>query len=62
MKRLIYDLYYADKITQEVAVKLLNKWSENYNKRKYQNMKKISRTKLYKMERRYVKSYKKTSR
>ena len=40
MKRLIYDLYYADKITQEVAMKLLDKWSENYNKRKYQNMKK----------------------
>ena len=35
MKRLIYDLYYADKITQEVATKLLDKWSENYNKRKY---------------------------
>ena len=35
MKRLIYDLYYADKITQEVAIKLLDKLSENYNKRKY---------------------------
>ena len=35
MKRLIYDLYYADKITQEVAMKLLDKCSENYNKRKY---------------------------
>ena len=35
MKRLIYDLYYADKITQEVAMKLLDKWSENYKKRKY---------------------------
>ena len=35
MKRLIYDLYYADEITQEVAAKLLDKLSENYNKRKY---------------------------
>ena len=35
MKRLIYDLYYADKITKEVAIKLLDKWSYNYNKRKY---------------------------
>ncbi len=35
MKRLIYDLYYADKITQDIAIKLLDKWSENYNKRKY---------------------------
>ena len=29
MKRLIYDLYYADKITKEVAILLLDKWSEN---------------------------------
>ena len=35
MKRLIYDLYYADEITQDVAIKLLDKWSYNYNKRKY---------------------------
>ena len=35
MKRLIYDLYYADKIPQDVAIKLLDKWTENYNKRKY---------------------------
>ena len=35
MKRIIYDLYYADKITKEIAIKLFNKWSENYNKRKY---------------------------
>ena len=26
MKRLIYDLYYADEITKEVAMKLLDKW------------------------------------
>ena len=35
MKRLIYDLYYTDKITKEVAILLLDKWTENYNKRKY---------------------------
>ena len=35
MKRLINDLYYADKITEEVAVLLLDKWSYGYNKRKY---------------------------
>ena len=35
MKRLIYALYYADKITKEVAILLLDKWSYGYNKRKY---------------------------
>ena len=35
MKRLIYDLYYAEKITQDVAIKLLDKWSYGYNKRKF---------------------------
>ena len=35
MKRLIYDLYYADKITKKVAMLLLDKWSYGYNKRKY---------------------------
>ena len=35
MKRLIYDLYYADKITKEITIMLLDKWTENYNKRKY---------------------------
>ena len=34
MKRLIYDLYYADEITKEVAIKLLDKWSYGYNKRR----------------------------
>ena len=34
MKRLIYDLYYADEITKEVAMKLLDKWSYGYNKRR----------------------------
>jgi len=34
MKRLIYDLYYADKITKEVAMKLLDKWSYGYNKKR----------------------------
>tara|TARA_R100000315_G_scaffold58708_1_gene33990 strand:- start:728 stop:835 length:108 start_codon:yes stop_codon:yes gene_type:complete len=35
MKRLIYDLYYQDKITKEVALLLLDKWSCGYNKRKF---------------------------
>ena len=35
MKRLIYDLYYANEISQDVAIMLLEKWNENYNKRKY---------------------------
>ena len=35
MRRLIYDLYYADEITQDIAIKLLDKLNENYNKRKY---------------------------
>ena len=34
MKRLIYDLYYKNEITEEVAIKLLEKWSYGYNKRK----------------------------
>ena len=35
MKRLIYDLYYANEITMDVALKLLDKWSYNRDKRKY---------------------------
>ena len=35
MKRLIYELYYKGKITEEVALLLLDKWSYGYNKRKY---------------------------
>jgi hypothetical protein len=35
MKRLIYDLFYSDKITKEVAIQLLDKWTEGYNKRRY---------------------------
>ena len=34
MKRLIYDLYYTDEITKEVEIKLLDKWSYGYNKRR----------------------------
>ena len=34
MRRLIYDMYYADEITQAVAVKLLNKLEELSNKKK----------------------------
>jgi len=35
MKRLIYDLFYAGEITKEVAIKLLDKWSYNRDKKKY---------------------------
>ena len=35
MKRLIYDLFYADKITMDVAIQLLDKWSYGRNKRQY---------------------------
>ena len=35
MKRLIYDLYYANEISKDIAIMLLEKWTENYNKRKY---------------------------
>ena len=35
MKRLIYDLFYADEITMDVAIKLLDKWSQNRDKKQY---------------------------
>ena len=35
MKRLIYDLFYSDKITKEVAIQLLDKWSYGRNKKRY---------------------------
>ena len=35
MKRLIYDLYYADEITVEVAEKLLNKLIKYLEKKRY---------------------------
>ena len=34
MRRLIYDLYYADEINVEIAIKLLDKLEQIRNKRK----------------------------
>ena len=34
MRRLIYDMYYADEISVEIAEKLLNKLEQIRNKRK----------------------------
>ena len=34
MRRLIYDLYYADEISVDIAIKLLNKLEQIRNKRK----------------------------
>ena len=46
MRRLIYDMYYRDEITQDVAMKLLDKLSEIRDKKRYQYDK---RTKITKM-------------
>ena len=35
MRRLIFDMYYADEITQEVAMKLLDKLEEIKDKKRY---------------------------
>tara|TARA_R110002020_G_C16111829_1_gene759596 strand:+ start:675 stop:782 length:108 start_codon:yes stop_codon:yes gene_type:complete len=35
MRRLIYDMYYADEISVEVAEKLLNKLEQIRNKKRY---------------------------
>ena len=35
MRRLIYDMYYADEISIEVAEKLLNKLEQIRNKKRY---------------------------
>ena len=35
MRRLIYDLYYADEISDTVAIKLLDKLTEIRNKKRY---------------------------
>ena len=35
MRRLIYDMYYADEITKDVAVKLLDKLEQIRNKKRY---------------------------
>ena len=34
MRRLIYDLYYADEISVDIAIKLLDKLEQSRNKRK----------------------------
>ena len=35
MRRLIYDMYYKDEITQDVAIKLLDKLTQIRDKKKY---------------------------
>ena len=35
MRRLIYDMYYKDEITQDVAIKLLDKLEQVRNKKRY---------------------------
>tara|TARA_R100000781_G_C4011739_1_gene103923 strand:- start:14 stop:121 length:108 start_codon:yes stop_codon:yes gene_type:complete len=35
MRRLIYDMYYADEISIEIAEKLLNKLEQIRNKKRY---------------------------
>ena len=35
MRRLIYDMYYADEISIEIAERLLDKLEQSRNKRKY---------------------------
>ena len=35
MRRLIYDMYYADQISQEIAIKLLDKLSQIRDKKRY---------------------------
>jgi hypothetical protein len=34
MRRLIYDMYYADEISQDIAIKLLDKLEQVRNKRR----------------------------
>ena len=35
MRRLIYDMYYADEISMDVAIKLLDKLSKIRDKKRY---------------------------
>ena len=35
MRRLIFDMYYRDEITQEVAMKLLDKLEQTRDKKRY---------------------------
>jgi len=37
MRRLIYDMYYADEISVEIAERLLDKLEQVRNKRRYYN-------------------------
>jgi hypothetical protein len=35
MRRLIYDMYYRDEISQDLAIKLLDKLNEYLDKKRY---------------------------
>ena len=35
MRRLVYDMYYKDEITQDVAIKLLDKLTQIRDKKRY---------------------------
>jgi hypothetical protein len=35
MRRLIYDMYYKDEITQDIAIKLLDKLTQIRDKKRY---------------------------
>ena len=35
MRRLIYDMYYADEISMDIAIKLLDKLEQTRNKKRY---------------------------
>ena len=35
MRRVIYDMFYADEITQDVAIKLLDKLTQIRDKKRY---------------------------
>ena len=35
MRRLIYDMYYRDEISQDIAIKLLDKLNEYLDKKRY---------------------------
>jgi len=35
MRRLIYDMYYADEISMDIAMKLLDKLTQIRNKKRY---------------------------
>jgi len=35
MRRLIYDMYYADEISVDIAIKLLEKLEQSRNKKRY---------------------------